>query len=155
MEATNTPAINYSYLPSLMGHLAGLAHLRATQLCTEELATLALTPKQFVTLEFIAHNTTVSQREIADHVGTTPTVLVGVLDALTERGFVQRVRSSTDRRRHSVALTEQGEAIRPKIKAAAHAVEQRLQAESGLDSAEWQTLIHLMQKLTHRSELPL
>ena len=115
-------ALNYSYLPKLVGHLSGLAHLRATQLCAEELADLNLTPKQFVALEFIANNPTITQREIAAHVGTTPTVLVGVLDTLTERGLVQRVRSTIDRRRHSVKLTAQGEQLREQIATAAHQV---------------------------------
>lgn len=113
---------------------------------------VALTPKQSVALEFVASNSDVSQREIAAHIGTTPTVLVGLLDVLSKRGFVQRVQSTKDRRRHSVELTAAGEEIRPNVRTAFHNVEMRLQAESGLDSAEWETLIKLMQKLTHRAE---
>lgn len=150
MNTLSSTSINYSYLPTLIGHLTGLAHLRATQLCTEALADLNLTPKQFVALEFIAHNPTVTQREIAKHIGTTPTVLVAVLDALTAQGLVRRMRSRVDRRRHSVQLTEQGEAMRERLSAAAQTVEQRLQAESTLDAEEWQLLVKLMQKLTHR-----
>ncbi len=144
--------VNYSYLSNLIGHLAGLTHLRATQLCADEMDEIGLTPKQCVALEFIAANADVSQREIAAHIGTTPTVLVGVLDVLSERDFVKRVRSKRDRRRHSVELTAAGEAIRPKIRTALHNIEIGLQAESGLDSAEWQTLTKLMQKLAQREE---
>ena len=67
---------DYGYLPTLVGHMAGLTHLRATQLFTEALSDLELTPKQAIALEFIANNPTISQREIAQHIGTTPTVLV-------------------------------------------------------------------------------
>ena len=146
-------SINYSYLTGLVGHLTGLAHLRATQLCTEELAELGLTPKQFVALEFIANNPSESQKEIAAHIGTTPTVMVGVLDVLTERGLVERVKSEVDRRRHSVVLTAEGQAIRHKVEAAAEAVEARLQKESGMSDEEWEMLIHLMQILTQREDL--
>ncbi len=143
--------INYTYLPTLIGHLAGLTHLRATQCFTESLATVNLTPKQAIALEFIAHNPTISQRAIAEHIGTTPTVLVGVLDALTARGLVQRIRSSEDRRRHSVQVTEAGRDTCVDVATAALQVEETLRKESGLDSAEWQTLTKLMQKLSHRA----
>ncbi|MEM7800279.1 MAG: MarR family transcriptional regulator [Chloroflexota bacterium] len=149
-----TKAINYSYLTELIGHLSGLAHLRATQLCTEALADLDLTPKQFVALEFIANNPTTCQKEIAAHIGTTPTVMVSVLDALTARGDVERVRSLEDRRRHSIALTPQGNSTREAVRQAALTVEERLFEESDLSREEWQQLIRLMQKLTNRKETP-
>jgi len=149
MERIVSP-IHYSYLNELVGHLSGLSHLRATQLFTDELSKIQLTPKQAVALEFIAHNPTDSQKQIAAHIGTTPTVMVGVLDVLTERGLVERVRSEADRRRHTVRLTENGKAIRLNIEQAAFAVEKHLMAESELTPAEWEQLIHLMQKLTNR-----
>ena len=151
MAIAEKTAVNYSYLTDLIGHLAGLTHLRATQLCTAELANIGLTPKQFVALEFIANNPNISQKEIATHIGTTPTVLVNVLDVMTERGLLMRVRSLTDRRRHSVVLTEKGEALRGRVRKAAYAVEDQLQLEGGLDAAEWQQLQRLMQKLAQRS----
>lgn len=144
---------NYSYLSQLIGHMSGLAHLRATQLFTDELSKLDLTPKQVIALEFISNNPTITQKEIARHIGTTPTVMVGVLDTLTERGFVERLRSAEDRRRHSVVVTNAGQAILPKIKKAAKAVETQLLTESSLTKKEWESLVHLMQKLTNR-EVP-
>ncbi|MEM8861956.1 MAG: MarR family transcriptional regulator [Chloroflexota bacterium] len=151
MERLQLP-VNYGYLVRLVGHLSGLSHLRATQLFTEALDEIKLTPKQAIALEFIAHNPTDSQKEIANHIGTTPTVMVGVLDALTRQGLVERVRSNIDRRRHSVKLTETGEAIRQKIKDAAFFVEEQLFAESNLSAEEWEHLIHLMRKLTNRED---
>lgn len=145
-------AVNYSYLTDLIGHLAGLTHLRATQLCTAELASIGLTPKQFVALEFIANNPTISQKEIAKHIGTTPTVLVNILDVMTERGLLMRVRSMQDRRRHSVVLTEKGEALRARVRRSAYSVEAQLKHEGGLNDSEWQTLQKLMQKLARREE---
>ena len=125
MAQSTTQIINYSYLPQLIGHLTGLTHLRAIQLCTDELEDVDLTPKQFVALEFIAKNPDISQKQIASHIGTTPTVLVNILDVLTERGLVERIKSRIDRRRHSVALTQAGKAMLPQIKTAAFAVETR------------------------------
>lgn len=149
---TLSPTVNYSYLTGLIGHMSGLSHLRATQLFTEELSGLELTPKQVIALEFIANNRTVSQKEIAAHIGTTPTVMVGILDALSKRGLVERVRSAEDRRRHTVAVTTAGHKTLPKIETAAKAVESRLLAESNLTATEWDQLVLLMQKLTDREE---
>ena len=142
--------INYTFLPLLVGHLAGLTHLRATQCFSEALAPFNLTPKQAIALEFIANNPTISQRAIAEHIGTTPTVMVGILDTLTQLGLVQRVRSTEDRRRHSVHATDAGVEMCAQVGEAAWKVEATLREESGMSSAEWETLTHLMQKLAHR-----
>lgn len=144
--------IEYSYLPQLVGHMAGLAHLQAVR-TWDELNTIGLTPKQFVALEFISNNLEVSQRQIAEHIGTTPTVIVGILDVLTELGLVRRVQSAEDRRRHTVVVTAEGEAVREHVETIAFAVESRLQADSGLDDAEWEALIVLLQRLTHRGDV--
>ena len=153
MTLIETSIIDYSYLTQLVGHLSGLAHLRATQLCSAELAELELTPKQFVALEFISKNQTITQKEIAEHIGTTPTVMVNVLDTLSDRGLIERVRSTVDRRRHSVTLTEAGEELLPQINDAAARVEHHLFNESGMSETEWKTLIGLMQKLTQREDV--
>jgi DNA-binding MarR family transcriptional regulator len=142
--------INYSYLPELIGHLVGLIHLQATQLCMEAMAPLELTPKQFVTLEFISHNPKISQKDIAEHVGTTPTVLVNVLDSLAERSLIQRVRSEEDRRVQFVQLTQAGRAMLDDIRKRAFSVEHQLDEASGLTADEREMLLRLLRKVTGR-----
>lgn len=150
MQAEAT-AVHYSYLIDLVGHLSGLAHLRATQLCTAALSEIELTPKQFVALEFIAANPHISQKEIATHIGTAPPVVVGILDTLSARGFVTRIKDAADRRRHVIAVTEAGQQMRQAIKEAAFQVEEELFKESDLSKEEWDQLVLLMKKLTNRS----
>ena len=142
--------VNYSYLPQLVGHLVGLVHLRATQLHTELLASLALTPKQFVALEFIANNPHISQKEIAGHIGTTPAVMVNILDALTERGFVERLRSTQDRRCHHIRLTTEGAAILDRLQQVAFEAEESFAAETELTVEERDTFLRTLQKITCR-----
>ena len=89
---------NYGYLPELVGHLVGLAHIKASTLCSEVLSDLELTPKQAVTLHFIAENSDTMQKDLASGVGTSPTVMVGILDTLSARGLIKRVSSKQDRR---------------------------------------------------------
>ena len=147
---TQVSTINYSYLPQLVGHLVGLAHLQATQLHTEALAELDLSPKQFVALEFISNNPYISQKEIAHHIGTTPAVMVNILDVLTKRGYVERLRSQQDRRCHFVRLTEAGLAILEDLHRIAFEVETLFSQETGLTLAEREVLIRILRKMTKR-----
>jgi DNA-binding MarR family transcriptional regulator len=101
-------------------------------------------------IEFIFHNPGVSQNKIAKHIGTVPTVMVGILDVLTARGFVERVQSKTDRRYWHVRVTKQGKNILAELKRLMFAVEKVLQTESGLNQKDWNTLQKLLQKLTNR-----
>lgn len=59
-------------------------------------------------LALIQSNPGSSQRELADWAGITGPGLVGIIDDLEKRGMVRRVRSTKDRRRNSLELTELG-----------------------------------------------
>ena len=142
--------VDYSCLPDLVGHLLGLAHLHVTQLCTQIMTPIKLTPKQWVALEFISNNANVSQGEIATHIGTTPTVMVAILDALTKRGLVQRVTSTQDRRRRHVVLTEEGETVLLEARRLAFEVEKVFSAETNLTSTERTILLTILRKMTNR-----
>jgi DNA-binding MarR family transcriptional regulator len=151
-DATHDEAqpIDYSYLPELVGHLLGLAHVRVTQLCTEVMQPLDLTPKQFVTLEFVSKNPEIQQKDIAHHVGTSPPMMVSILDNLDKRKLVRRERSQDDRRRQYVRLTEHGAALLEEIKQKAFEVEELFAAETGLTCEEYQTLLKLLKKVANR-----
>ncbi|MFK7801095.1 MAG: MarR family winged helix-turn-helix transcriptional regulator [Anaerolineae bacterium] len=144
------PTINYSYLPELSGHLLGLAHLQSTRICNGCMSEIGLTTKQFVALEFIACNPHISQRKIAEQIGVTSQLMVNILDVLTKRGFVERVRSTVDRRQHTIQITPTGENVLPKVRELAFDVESKFQEETGLSDAELQTLISILRKATNR-----
>lgn len=153
-EDATGQAINYSYLPDLVGHMLGLAHLRVTQLCTEVMEPLQLTPKQFVALEFISKNPCVSQKNIAEHIGTAPAVMVGILDTLGRRGLVRRVRAKHDRRKQYVQLTPAGEDSLAEIKRLAFEVEKQYAEETGLTESERDTVLTILRKMTNRQSSP-
>ena len=142
--------IDYSYLPELVGHLLGLAHVAITQLCTEVMEPLQLTPKQFVAMEFISKNPCISQKSIAENIGTAPAVMVGILDYLSERKLLKRVRSPHDRREYYVQLTAKGQDMLTEIRRMAFEVEDLYQAKTGLTDKERASILSILRKITNR-----
>ncbi len=149
-EDTSNKPIDYSYLPELVGHLLGLAHLEITQLCTEVMEPLQLTPKQFVAMEFISKNPCISQKNIAENIGTAPAVMVGILDYLSGRQLLKRVRSPHDRREYYVQLTPKGADMLGEIKRMAFEVEDLYQEKTGLTDEERATILPILRKITNR-----
>ena len=49
-----------------------------------------------------------SEREIATHLGATPSLVVSLVDQLASIGAVRRTRSQTDRRVQVVEITDEG-----------------------------------------------
>ena len=147
---TSDKPIDYSYLPELVGHLLGLAHVAITQLCTEVMEPLQLTPKQFVAMEFISKNPCISQKNIAENIGTAPAVMVGILDDLSKRGLLKRKRSPHDRREYYVQLTPKGMTMLEEIRRMAFEVEDLYQEKTGLTDKERATILPILRKITNR-----
>ena len=148
-EITDKPT-DYSYLPELVGHLLGLAHVEITQLCTEVMEPLQLTPKQFVAMEFISKNPCISQKNIAENIGTAPAVMVGILDYLSKRDLLERKRSPHDRREFYVQLTPKGMDMLEEIRRMAFEVEDLYQERTGMTDEERATILPILRKITNR-----
>ncbi|HEX6271230.1 MAG TPA: MarR family transcriptional regulator [Anaerolineales bacterium] len=149
-EDTSDKPIDYSYLPELVGHLLGLAHVAITQMCTEVMEPLKLTPKQFVAMEFISKNPCISQKNIAENIGTAPAVLVGILDDLSKRGLLKRKRSPHDRREYYVQLTPKGMSMLEEIRRMAFEVEDLYQEKTGMTDEERAIILPILRKITNR-----
>ncbi|CAN5339197.1 MarR family winged helix-turn-helix transcriptional regulator [soil metagenome] len=63
----------------------------------------------FSSLELISANPGISQAMLSAEVGLDKSALVPMIDALEERGWVERTRSTTDRRRNHLSITKAGE----------------------------------------------
>jgi DNA-binding MarR family transcriptional regulator len=59
-------------------------------------------------LSLIAANPGSTQTALADAAGLNKSALVGIVDELEKRGFAERVRSPTDRRRNHLTVTPAG-----------------------------------------------
>jgi DNA-binding MarR family transcriptional regulator len=98
-----------------LGELDGLLgfHLRLAQAAlyrdfAASLAKLDLTQRQFATLELIRANPGASQAHLAEVLTLDRPAMMAVVDRLEQRGLVLRERSSSDRRRQEIHLTEAG-----------------------------------------------
>ncbi len=74
-----------------------------------ELATAELRISHYSVLAIVEANPGLAQSEVAQAVGIEPARLVRVLDELEKRGWIQRMRSATDRRSHALFLTAEGQ----------------------------------------------
>jgi DNA-binding MarR family transcriptional regulator len=70
-----------------------------------------LTPRRFQLLGLLRDEGEISQTALGEAMGLDPSLVVALLNPLEERGLVTRTRSTADRRRHSVSLTEAGGAL--------------------------------------------
>jgi DNA-binding MarR family transcriptional regulator len=105
-----------------------------------------LTVPQFEVLSTLAAADCTNQQELADRLQVTKGNLVGLIDRLTERGWVERIQVPEDRRVNKVRITAVGkELIHAVLPEQAGIVEHMM---GGLDEAEIVTFRELLKKLT-------
>lgn len=72
------------------------------------LEALGLDGRDYATLAVLADDQPPSQQELGDLLGLVPAAIVPLVDGLQERGLGERQRSTEDRRRTAVVLTDKG-----------------------------------------------
>ena len=99
----------------------------------------------FSILALIGANPGVSQVRLAHEAGTDKTALVALLDHIEAKGWAERRRVKEDRRKHSLSLTNQGEAALADLTERAHDAEAA--ARASLTPLELEQLLTLLDKL--------
>ncbi len=74
----------------------------------DALAALDLTGRQLLVLTFTSAEEHLSQQALSVRLGLDPTIVVGLVDELENRGLVTRERDPEDRRRHRLGITAKG-----------------------------------------------
>jgi MarR family transcriptional regulator, organic hydroperoxide resistance regulator len=82
------------------------------------LADLNLTAAEINALANLADRGALSVRELSAETGTRATTLTGVLDRLESSGYLTRELDPTDRRSFRLPLTEAGQAVAERVRAA-------------------------------------
>ena len=106
--------------------------LRATEISSRALAKqCSLTPSQLILMEVIAKGGPATPTALARSVSLRQATVSALLDKLQQRGLVIRRPDACDRRRISVALTDEGNAI---LESAPSILQQRF--ESGFNKMD-------------------
>ena len=114
---------------------------------------LALTPPQFAVLRFLGATEGRSQQAMADALGVPPPRIVAFVDALEERGLVERRRNPADRRAHALHLTDEGRTVLEEGERRAAEFEARICA--GLSDDERGQLLDLLQRVAASQGIPI
>jgi DNA-binding MarR family transcriptional regulator len=127
---------------ALLDHLARLMRLRAES----ALAPLGLRPRHLVALTVLRDHGSPSQQTLAAALQTDRTNLIGLLNQLEADGLILRRRSTEDRRRHIVELTDNGAQRLTDAESALAAAEDEVLG--ALDPEQRETLYSLLQQAT-------
>ncbi|WP_437751933.1 MarR family winged helix-turn-helix transcriptional regulator [Sorangium sp. So ce1389] len=117
----------------------------------ERLAPLKLLPPHAGILRAIGQSNGISQAALSERLGMFPSRLVVLLDALEERGLLERRSSPEDRRSYALHLTRAGQEMVQRIGRVAQEHRQALCA--ALDDAEQAQLAALLRRIAAEQEL--
>ena len=121
--------------------------LRLARELRKETEQLGVTARQATLLWLVKRSPGLSLAELAAEEGISPPALSGHVDRLERAGLLERVRSTEDRRRVGLRLTDEGVRLMRRIRARRTTwLAERLQ---GLDPAELEAVAAAMPALQH------
>lgn len=139
------PAVDTSRLTHLVGYAASRASIQLRKPLKKHLGPLHLTAVEFSILVLVASNPQLNQKQLGAALDLSAPRLAVILDRLAERGLVERVRSTVDRRAQQLQLTPAGRALAERAEAIAATMEN--EALRVLSPAERALLIELLLKV--------
>lgn len=101
-------ALDQSRLTHLVGYAATRASVELKKSFGKHLGPLQLKAVEFSIMVLVASNEQVNQKQLGQALDVSPPNLAVTLDRMVERGWVERVRSTADRRSQIVVLTAAG-----------------------------------------------
>ncbi|MCE9658886.1 MAG: MarR family transcriptional regulator [Burkholderiales bacterium] len=138
-----------SGLAHLVGYAASRAALELRKVFTVHMDPHGLTTPQFSILMLVADNGDVNQKQLGQALDISPPNMAVTLDRMAERGWIERVRSTRDRRAQQIHLTAAGRALAERTRRIAATMEEP--ALAALSRAERALLIELLRKIVPES----
>ena len=123
LSAPIEPAIDTSYLESLLGYNARRAALVVISVFLKRMAPFGLKPVEFSVLTLIAHNPGITSRQICSALDILPPNLVGFIKSLDQRGLIVRKAHPTDGRAQGLHLSAHGRRLQKEAQITATALE--------------------------------
>ena len=137
--------LDQSRLTHLIGYAASRASVELKKSFHEHLGPLELKAVEFSILVLVASNAQVNQKQLGQTLDVSAPNMAITLDRMVERGWVERVRSTEDRRSQWITLTPAGVDLVARAEAIAATMEQG--ATRMLSDAERLLLIELLLKV--------
>lgn len=143
----STSALNTASTAGIIGYRLRRAQLNVFQKFLSVFDTLKLRPADYSVLVLIADNPGRKQTEIAKVLGIKRANFVTLVHSLEDRGLVERIPSTADKRANALHLTAEGDAFLAHARQVHEAMEQELIKRLGGESERAQ-LLALLDRLT-------
>ena len=140
--AARRAALRAGLLPGLIGYRLRLAQQTVFRDFAQSVP--GVSPGRFGMLALVESNPGVTQSHLAEAIGLDRSTMVGVIDALEERGLLER-RRGKDRRTNGLWLTRAGRVLLGRMKRRIEQHEERV--ASRLSAGERALLLALLEKL--------
>jgi DNA-binding MarR family transcriptional regulator len=135
-------------LQHLVGYAASRAALELRKVFAANMAPFDLRVAEFTILMLVASNGDVNQKQLGRALDISPPNMAVTLDRMVESGWVERVRSTHDRRAQHIHLTARGRALAERARRISATMEEH--ALAALSQAERALLIELLRKIGPR-----
>jgi DNA-binding MarR family transcriptional regulator len=143
--ARRATELDASRLTHLVGYAASRAAIELKKTFTRQMAPFELKVGEFSILMLVAANPQVNQRQLGQALDISAPNMAVTLDRMVERGWVERVRSTEDRRAQQIHLTPAGRALAQRTEKIAATMEDA--ALRRLSAAERALLVELLLKI--------
>ena len=138
-------ALDQSRLTHLVGYASTRASITMRRVFARHFGPLDLKVVEFSILMLVAANPQVNQKRLGQALDVSAPNMAVMLDRMVERGWVERVRSTQDRRAVHIHLTVKGKALVQRAEKIAATMENA--ALRVLSAAERALLIELLMKV--------
>ncbi|MCA4132454.1 MarR family winged helix-turn-helix transcriptional regulator [Arthrobacter sp. M4] len=132
--------------PARIGFLLSQLGAHAVELFATQTRALGVTPSEAGVIRIIGRSPGISQRELAELLGSVQSRVVALIDRLEGAGLVTRTRSAADRRVQELRLTPSGNDVLGSLRHAAEAQEAAI--VDGLTREQTEELLALLSKLS-------
>lgn len=146
--AADSGSLDQSCLGHLLGYQVTQANIACRKVFTRHIgAPLKLSPVEFTILMLVAQNPDTTQKHLSQALVVSAPNVTALLDRMSGRELLARVRSKTDRRSQHVRLTRKGLALMRTAREVSLTMERDLPGH--LSEAERALLAALLRRVAH------